>query len=123
MVCSFGRLSRTAETLGAARRPRVGITTHLAAGHYPYRWVRRREVAGLAVSIRDVARTFAGMPLLERAEALAGLDGALAAARRGRGRVALVSGGAGMGKTSVVRAFLAGLDAGVAVRRAPVTTC
>ena len=56
------------------------------------------------------------MPLLEREAALADLDAALAAARRGRGRVALVSGGAGMGKTSVVRAFLAGLDAGVAVR-------
>jgi predicted ATPase len=68
------------------------------------------------VSIRDPARTFALMPLLEREEALADLDVALAAARSGRGRVALVSGGAGMGKTSVVRAFLAGLDAGVAVR-------
>ncbi len=56
------------------------------------------------------------MPLLEREEALADLDVALAAARSGRGRVALVSGGAGMGKTAVVRAFLAGLDAGVAVR-------
>ena len=56
------------------------------------------------------------MPLLERAEALACLDVALAAARRGEGRVALVSGGAGMGKTSVVRAFLAGLDTEVRVR-------
>jgi DNA-binding CsgD family transcriptional regulator/tetratricopeptide (TPR) repeat protein len=56
------------------------------------------------------------MPLLEREAALADLDVALAAARRGRGRVALVSGGAGMGKTALVRAFLAGLDAGVAVR-------
>jgi DNA-binding CsgD family transcriptional regulator len=48
--------------------------------------------------------------LLERERALADLDAALAAARAGRGRVALVSGGAGLGKTSVVRAFLAGLD-------------
>ena len=56
------------------------------------------------------------MPLLEREKALADLDVALAAARRGQGRVALVSGDAGMGKTSVVRAFLAGLDAGVVVR-------
>lgn len=56
------------------------------------------------------------MPLLEREAALADLTAALAAARRGEGRVALVSGGAGLGKTSVVRAFLAGLDAGVAVR-------
>ena len=59
---------------------------------------------------------FPFMPLLEREAALADLDVALAAARRGRGRVALVSGGAGMGKTALVRAFLAGLDAGVAVR-------
>jgi hypothetical protein len=51
------------------------------------------------------------MQLLERESALADLDAALAAARSGRGRVVLVSGGAGMGKTSVVRAFLAGLDA------------
>lgn len=56
------------------------------------------------------------MPLLEREEALADLTGALAAARRGRGRVAIVSGEAGLGKTSVVRTFLAGLDPGVAVR-------
>ncbi|WP_343944829.1 AAA family ATPase, partial [Pseudonocardia zijingensis] len=56
------------------------------------------------------------MPLLERDEALADLHAALGSARRGQGRVALVSGGAGLGKTSVVRAFLAGLDAGVAVR-------
>jgi predicted ATPase len=51
------------------------------------------------------------MQLLERESALAELDAALGAARAGQGRVALVSGGAGMGKTSVVRAFLAGLDA------------
>jgi predicted ATPase len=51
------------------------------------------------------------MQLLERESALADLDAALAAARSGHGRVVLVSGGAGMGKTSVVRAFMAGLDA------------
>src|SRR5689334_21704569 len=74
--------------------------------HGQYAWLRRARAA----------RTFADMPLLERAEALACLDVALAAARRGEGRVALVSGGAGMGKTSVVRAFLAGLDTEVRVR-------
>ncbi|HVG66763.1 MAG TPA: AAA family ATPase, partial [Gaiellales bacterium] len=51
------------------------------------------------------------MQLLERESALADLDAALTSARAGRGRVALVSGGAGMGKTSVARAFLTGLDA------------
>jgi ATP/maltotriose-dependent transcriptional regulator MalT len=44
--------------------------------------------------------------LLERDQHLAALDDALAAAAAGRGRVALVSGEAGIGKTSLVRAFL-----------------
>jgi DNA-binding CsgD family transcriptional regulator/tetratricopeptide (TPR) repeat protein len=44
--------------------------------------------------------------LLERDQHLAALDGALVAAAAGRGRVALVSGEAGIGKTSLVRAFL-----------------
>jgi predicted ATPase len=61
------------------------------------------------------------MQLLERESALAELDAALGAARAGQGRVALVSGGAGMGKTSVVRAFLAGLAPGSS--KEPATTC
>ena len=55
------------------------------------------------------------MRLLERESALADLGAALAAAVTGRGRVALISGEAGIGKTSVVRTFLAGLDSGVRV--------
>ena len=55
------------------------------------------------------------MRLLERESALADLGAALAAAVTGRGRVALISGEAGIGKTSVVRTFLAGLDTGVRV--------
>ena len=55
------------------------------------------------------------MRLLERESALADLRAALAAARAGRGRVALLSGSAGMGKTSVVRMFLAELDAATRV--------
>ena len=55
------------------------------------------------------------MRLLERESALADLGAALAAAVNGRGRVALISGEAGIGKTSVVRTFLAGLDTGVRV--------
>src|SRR3954464_10593001 len=51
------------------------------------------------------------MRLLERESALADLGAALAAAQAGRGRVALLSGSAGVGKTSVVRTLLAGLDA------------
>ena len=43
--------------------------------------------------------------LLEREDALEALSGALASVLAGEGRVALVSGEAGIGKTSVVRAF------------------
>ncbi|MGH3111602.1 MAG: AAA family ATPase, partial [Gaiellaceae bacterium] len=43
--------------------------------------------------------------LLERDDALAALDGALAAVRAGSGRIVLVAGEAGIGKTSLVRTF------------------
>ena len=49
--------------------------------------------------------------LLERDDTLASLIGAVEDAAAGRGSVVLVSGGAGIGKTSVVRAF-AGAAAG-----------
>src|SRR4051812_32620848 len=47
--------------------------------------------------------------LLERDEALATLTSAGAAAARGEGRVVLVSGEPGIGKTSLVAGFLGGL--------------
>ena len=56
--------------------------------------------------------------LLERDDTLAALIGAVEDAAAGRGSVVLVSGGAGIGKTSVVRAFAraaAGRGAGAAV--------
>src|SRR6478752_6768943 len=53
------------------------------------------------------------MVLLERDAPLDCLAAALASARAGAGRVALVSGGPGLGKTSLVRAFLDGLDRAV----------
>ena len=43
--------------------------------------------------------------LLERDDTLAALNGAVEDAAAGHGSVVLVSGGAGIGKTSVVRAF------------------
>lgn len=46
------------------------------------------------------------MDLLERDIQLGTLDGALKTAAAGHGRVALVSGEAGIGKTSVARAFV-----------------
>jgi DNA-binding CsgD family transcriptional regulator/tetratricopeptide (TPR) repeat protein len=58
--------------------------------------------------------------LLERAEPLAALQGAADSAVRGHGRVVLLTGEAGIGKTSLVRAFLAGLDDCV---RAMVGSC
>ena len=46
--------------------------------------------------------------LLERDATLTVLDGAVADAAAGRGSVALVSGEAGIGKTSLVRTFVVG---------------
>lgn len=46
-------------------------------------------------------------PLLERGDALAALGDALAASRAGSGRVVLVTGEAGAGKTALVEAFVA----------------
>jgi AAA ATPase domain len=50
------------------------------------------------------------MELLERQAFLESLEGFLASARGGRGRLVLVGGEAGIGKTSLVRAFLDLLD-------------
>ena len=46
------------------------------------------------------------MDLLEREAALEELDAALDAAARGEGRVALVSGEAGIGKTALIEQFV-----------------
>jgi DNA-binding CsgD family transcriptional regulator len=53
--------------------------------------------------------------LLERQDHLDVLHAAVAAARSGDGRVVVLSGEPGIGKTSLVRALRAGLDAGVRV--------
>ncbi|ORW86774.1 LuxR family transcriptional regulator [Mycobacterium sp. IEC1808] len=53
--------------------------------------------------------------LLEREAVLAELDGLTRAVRRGSGRVVLLRGEAGVGKTAVVNAFTAGLDRSVRV--------
>jgi DNA-binding CsgD family transcriptional regulator/tetratricopeptide (TPR) repeat protein len=60
------------------------------------------------------------MQLLEREHALRALDDALAAARRGTGRVVLLAGEPGIGKTSVVEHFVRGLADDV---RVLVGTC
>lgn len=52
------------------------------------------------------------MPLLERDGLLASLRGHLAETRRGGGRLVIVSGEAGIGKTALVEAFVAGLPRG-----------
>jgi predicted ATPase len=48
--------------------------------------------------------------LLEREDALAALLGAYSEARAGTGRLVLVAGEAGVGKTALVRTFTAGLE-------------
>ncbi|TWF74426.1 regulatory LuxR family protein [Pseudonocardia hierapolitana] len=58
-----------------------------------------------------------GGPLLERHTELVRLAAAVRAAATGRGRVALVTGEAGIGKTSLVRAFLGTLGRDVRVLR------
>jgi len=53
-----------------------------------------------------------GSPLLERTAELEVLEGALASACDGRGSVVLLAGEAGIGKTSLIRSFLAGVGDG-----------
>ncbi|HJR93869.1 MAG TPA: AAA family ATPase [Gaiellaceae bacterium] len=60
------------------------------------------------MSTLDQARS--AVELLEREDALAVLHGAHSEARAGTGRLVLVSGEAGIGKTSLVRAFTASID-------------
>ncbi|HVH24058.1 MAG TPA: AAA family ATPase [Pseudonocardia sp.] len=55
-------------------------------------------------------RTAQPAPLLERDAELAALRAAAAAARAGRGSIVVIEGEAGIGKSSLIRAFLAGLD-------------
>ena len=57
------------------------------------------------------------MAILEREPLLAALTEQLAQTRLGRGRLILVSGEAGIGKTSLVNAFVAGLPRGTRVLR------
>jgi hypothetical protein len=61
--------------------------------------------------------------LLERDTELAALDAAGAPAERGAGSVVLVAGYAGLGKTSVVRAFLRMVSGRVRVLAGRATTC
>ena len=54
-----------------------------------------------------VTSTVVGSDLLERDEALAALDEALADARGGKGRLVFLSGDAGIGKSAIIRSFSA----------------
>ena len=57
------------------------------------------------------------MQLLDRDKPLQALSDALAAARAGAGRIVLVTGEAGLGKTSLLAAFTDGLPEDVRVLR------
>ncbi|MEW2041079.1 AAA family ATPase, partial [Streptomyces sp. NPDC005534] len=61
--------------------------------------------AGCSGHPRELASDGGGAVLLDRGSQLAALERAAAAARTGRGSVVLVRAGAGMGKTSLVRAW------------------
>lgn len=77
----------------------------------------RRYCARMAVPIEAAAPEAAAPPLFERAGQLAALLGLARRAANGEGRLALIRGDAGAGKTALLRAFLAalpdGLDAAV----------
>ena len=60
-------------------------------------------------------RTAQPVQLLERDAELAALHAAAAAARAGRGSIVVIEGEAGIGKSSLIRAFLAGLDDAVEI--------
>ena len=64
-----------------------------------------------------------GPALLEREPVVDVLLGAVATAATGHGCAAILTGEAGIGKTSVVRALRASLDHGVRVLAGPATTC
>src|SRR5690606_27348657 len=68
---------------------------------------RGRRAPRRSVNRREGHGTMCAMALLERDAPLAALLGALDAAAAGRGSTVLVSGEAGIGKTSLVRAFAA----------------
>ena len=112
-VAPAGATSRPTPSFGAGPRP--NNDSWMAACRIDRSVSRRfRRPAG--------RRSLLDVELLEREAALADLD-ALAAARRGRGRVVLVGGGAGMGKTSVVQRSWPGWTPVSPSWRAPVTTC
>jgi hypothetical protein len=63
-------------------------------------WVVTNLMRDILVSLIDQS-----MDLLERSQQLSGLETALVEANAGSGRIALISGEAGIGKTSLVRRF------------------
>ena len=82
------------------------------------------RLRSIGIRCPSVARTTAWamgsvphVELLERQSATASLRGALADATRGAGRMVFVSGEAGIGKTSLVRAFVADRPRGTRVLR------
>lgn len=81
----------------------VDVSPYFALSHLPI---------AVPYSARSPLECLQGavMDLLERENQLSVLDAALSDTRAGHGRVALVSGEAGIGKTALLRAFLQGID-------------
>ncbi len=69
------------------------------------------------MTVADLGLHSSGTRLAEREAPLAGLNHAFDEARSGRGRLVLVRGEAGIGKTALVEAFLDGLQPGIRVAR------
>ena len=89
-----------------SRRPRPSISSRASLSSRSLD--KRRET--LTIPTVTITLGTTGLPgaLLEREDILAALAGAYAEARAGSGRLVLVAGEAGVGKTSVVRSFVAG---------------
>ena len=94
---------RTASARPVDRRPLITPRGCRATGRYHRR--RSRLPGSRARQARSTIEGHSGMQLLERESALAALSEHTADARRGHGRMVLVAGEAGVGKSTLVEAF------------------
>ena len=98
--------------VGRARRPVAAVVPGLQQGDTP---TQSQECHPAASGARAHPGSVPRVELLERQSAKASLDAALTDAARGSGRMVFVAGEAGIGKTSLVRAFVADVPRGTRV--------